>query len=101
MADKSRKPTKPHPSYPLTAHQNGQRCKKIRGKVPFFGVSAEPEAALERYLALATDLHAGRQPHLSTVLGRGASVKDVCNVFLSRQRHKREAAEIGPPWFED
>jgi hypothetical protein len=39
MADPPRKkPVKPRASFPLAAHPNGQWCKKIRGKVPFFGV---------------------------------------------------------------
>jgi hypothetical protein len=41
------KPTKPNPSFPLTPHNNGQWCKKIRGKIRFFGIWEEPEAALE------------------------------------------------------
>ena len=32
-----RKPRKPYSSFPLTAHNNGQWCKKIRGRVHFFG----------------------------------------------------------------
>ncbi|MFA5864727.1 MAG: hypothetical protein WC975_08565 [Phycisphaerae bacterium] len=43
------KPIKPYPTFPLTTHPNGQWCKKIRGKIHFFGVWADPEAA---------DLHA-------------------------------------------
>jgi hypothetical protein len=36
----------PRASFPLTAHPNGQWCKKIRGKVHFFGVWLDPDAAL-------------------------------------------------------
>jgi len=42
------KPAKPSPSFPLTPHNNGQWCKKIRGKLYFFGVWDDPDAALER-----------------------------------------------------
>jgi hypothetical protein len=76
------KPKKPHPSFPLTAHPNGQWCKKIRGRVHFFGVWADAEGALERYHAEAADLHAGRTPLASTLSHSGLTVKDVCNNFL-------------------
>ena len=58
MADPRRKkPAKPRASFPLTAHPNGQWCKKIRGKVHFFGVWSDPDAALAAYLRVAADLH--------------------------------------------
>ncbi len=56
----SKKPAKPYPGFPLTAHPNGQWCKKIRGRVHFFGVWADPMAALGHYNRQAADLHAGR-----------------------------------------
>ena len=58
----TKKPGKPYPSFPLTAHNNGQWCKKVRGRVHFFGVWADPQAALDNYLQVAADLHAGSQP---------------------------------------
>ena len=96
-----RKPRKPYPSFPLTAHNNGQWCKKIRGKVHFFGVWADPQAALNTYLRLAADLHAGRQPQQTTLAGEGLTVKDICNHYLTHQQHKVDAKEIGPRWLED
>jgi len=62
IPEKRQKPKKPHPSFPLTAHANGQWCKRIRGRVHFFGVWADPEAALKEYKCQAADLHAGRLP---------------------------------------
>jgi hypothetical protein len=47
------KPSKPCPSFPLTAHNDGQWCKKTRGKVHFFDVWADPQAALDKYLRVA------------------------------------------------
>ena len=35
---KRKKPGKAHPSFPLPPHNNGQWCKKIHGKVHFFGI---------------------------------------------------------------
>ena len=72
------KPSKPYTSFPLTPHNNGQWCKKIRGKIHFFGVWEDPETALRRYLEVAAELHAGRTPH-QTVSADGCTVKDACN----------------------
>jgi len=79
-----RKPTKPYASFPLTPRNNGQWCKKVRGKVHFFGVWEDPDAALQRYLQLAADLHAGREPHHS-VSADGPTGKEVCNRWVMRQ----------------
>ncbi len=96
-----RKPRKPSPTFPLTPHNNGQWCKKIRGKVHFFGVWENPQAALQQYLKVAADLHAGRQSRTSTLARGGVLVKDVCNHYLTAQFRKAEAGEITARWFED
>ena len=98
---KPRKPSKPHPSFPLTAHNNGQWCKKIRGKVHFFGVWSDPQGSLDNYLRIAADLHAGRQPQQATLSLDVMTVKDVCNHYLTHQKHKVDSGEIGPRWLED
>ncbi|MBP7937910.1 MAG: hypothetical protein KA354_25015 [Phycisphaerae bacterium] len=62
VTPRRKKPRKPCPTFPLTAHPNGQWCKKIRGTVHFFGVWAHPDAALDHYIRQASDLHEGREP---------------------------------------
>jgi len=79
LSSNRQKPPKPYKSFPLTAHNNGQWCKKIRGKVHFFGVWADPQAALGNYLRVTPDLHAGRQPSEVTVAGEDPTVKEVAN----------------------
>ena len=98
---KRTKPKKPYPSFPLTTHNNGQWCKKIRGKIHFFGVWDDPQAALEQYLRQADDLHTGRQPRASSISSDRLAVKDVGNHFLTYQLQKVEAGEITARWFED
>jgi len=117
------KPAKPSHSFPLTPHNNGQWCKKIRGKLYFFGVWDNPEAALQSYLRAAADLHAGRQPHpctlsaegptvkpaiyttrerlTCTLSAEGPAVKQLCNHFLTYQHRRSQTGEIGLRWFED
>jgi hypothetical protein len=95
------KPAQPHPSFPLTPHNNGQWCKKIRGKIHFCGIWEEPEAALENYLRVAADLHAGREPRSSTLSAEGLTVKQLCNHYLTYQHRRSQAGEIGARWFED
>ena len=46
--------------FPLTLHSTGQFCKKIRGKIYYFG--ADKKLALKRYLEQAALLHAGKKP---------------------------------------
>jgi len=96
-----KKPEKPYSSFPLTAHNNCQWCKKIRGKVHFFGIWANPQTALDNYLRVAADLHAGRQTTKNTLSQDQIIVKDLCNQFLTYQFRKAEVGEITTRWFED
>ena len=95
------KPKKPYPSFPLTVHNNGQWCKKIRGKIQFFGVWDNPEAALEKYLSQAANLHAGRQPAFHNLSSDDPTVKEVANHFLTYLFQRVETGEITARWFED
>lgn len=94
-----RKPNKPFPSFPLTAHPNGQWCKKILGKVHFFGVWVEPDAAHQNYLRLAEDLHAGREP--TPAAESEFTIKELGNQFLAYQMQRVGTGQIGGRWFED
>ena len=95
------KPKKPSASFPLTAHNNGQWCKKIRGKIHFFGTWEDPQAALDNYLRVAADLHAGRQPRMASLSGDAITVKCVCNNYLTYQQNRVTDREITPQWFDD
>jgi hypothetical protein len=43
--------------FPLTLHPTGQYCKKIKGKLHYFG--KDKKVALQRYLERAAYLHMG------------------------------------------
>ena len=45
-----KKPQKPRKDFPLGAANNGQWCKKVRGKIHYFGIWANPDAAEAEYL---------------------------------------------------
>ena len=62
----SNRPSKPYADYPLTSHPCGQWCKKIRGKLYYFGPWNDPDGALKNYRARKDDLHAGRTPRPDT-----------------------------------
>src|SRR6516165_11841724 len=97
------KPRKPYPDFPLTAHNSGRWCKKIRGRVIFFGRWAhlvhgtlEPvpgdgwQEALACYQEQRDDLHAGRTPRLAA---DGLSVAELANRFLTGKRHLLDSGE--------
>ena len=85
----------------MTPHNNGQWCKKIRGKIHFFGVWEDPQTALDNYLRVAADLHAGRSPSQVNLQTDGFTVKDACNLYLNHQFQKVQTGDIRPGTFED
>jgi integrase len=86
------KPSKPYPEFPLTAHPAGYWCKKIRGKIHYFGAWADPDVALARYLEQKDALHAGRTPRPEPA--GGLTVKDLCNAFLRAKQVLVDGGEL-------
>ncbi len=98
------KPSKPYAEFPLTAHQNGQWCKKIKGKVWFFGVWTEPDTALRKYLDEVDEIQAGRDPRKTVVVRLSSTeltVSDLCNMFLERQEARVTSGEMTSRHFGD
>jgi len=84
--------------FPLTLHPTGQWCKKIHGKLHYFGKNKRE--ALEEYLQQAADLHAGR-PLSNRVISGGLTVKELANHYLAYQAQRAENGEISLPHFQD
>ena len=59
---KPEKPSKPYPEFPLTAHPAGYWCKKIRGRIHYFGPWNDWQGALAKYQGHADALHSSMQP---------------------------------------
>ena len=91
------KPKKPYPDFPLTAHPRGQWCKKIRGKIFYFGAWDNPDAALAKYCEDRDDLQAGRTPQRHG----GLTLSDMVNLYLRAMDAKRELGELSALSFRD
>jgi len=77
--------------FPLTLHPTGQYCKKIRGKLYYFGT--DKKIAHTRYLEQAADLHAGKRPKPESI-NSNSSIKDLCNLYLDHQESRALIGEI-------
>ena len=89
---------KPHKDFPLTAHRNGQWCKKVRGQIHYFGPLSDPDAALRRWLDEKDDLLAGRKPRRGR---QGQEVADLVFRFLDSKKKLVESGELNPrTWGE-
>jgi integrase len=92
------KPAKPHPDFPLRAHTTGYWCKKVRGRVHYFGRWEDPDGALAKYLEQKDDLHAGRTPrpaHYALI------VWNAVNAFLNEKKARVEAGELGQRTWDE
>src|SRR5262249_32793312 len=95
---KPAKPNKPYPEFPLTAHPAGHWCKKIRGKLHYFGPWSDPDAALAKYLEQKDALHAGKTPRAEL---EALTIKELANHFLNAKMEAVEAGELSPRTFSD
>jgi site-specific recombinase XerD len=88
---------KPYKSFPLTPHKSGQFCKKIKGKIYYFGKIDDPEAALRRYHEHANGLHAGK---ISQIDRSGElTIAELANKFLAAKERKRASGDIEAATF--
>ena len=83
MPKAKQKPAKPRKDFPLGAANNGQWCRKVRGKIHYFGIWSNPDAAEAEYLRQREYLQAGRLPPNNR---SGILINDLCNRFLNSKR---------------
>lgn len=90
-SDSQSKPAKPYPDFPLTPHPTGRWCKKILGRLHYFGPLADPDGALAKYLEQKQRLHAG----LTTSDNHEVlTVYRLCAKFLATKKVMRDAGEL-------
>lgn len=77
--------------FPLTLHPTGQYCKKVRGRLYYFGKNKRD--ALERYLQQATLLHSGQIGRAGESYN-GLQIKTLCNMYLDHQNSRVKSGEI-------
>src|SRR3989339_1905142 len=85
-------------NFPLTLHPTGQYCKKIRGKLYYFGV--DKKLALQRYLEEAAELHTGRPP-TKQIAENGITVRSLSNLYLAEQNSNVATGQIGADHYKD
>jgi integrase len=93
---KATKPAKPRPDFPLTPHPTGRWCKKIKGRLHYFGPWNDPDGALNRYLDQKDALLAGRKPKQA-----GNTLADLLNAFLYSKSLRVESGELTQRSFND
>ena len=85
------KPTKPYKDFPLFPHASGQWAKKIRGRLVYFGVWAEPDLAVAKYLSERDYLQAGLAPPPEA---DGTTLAQLCNRFLAAKKERVHSGEL-------
>lgn len=94
----STKIKKPYKDFPLYPHASGQWCKKVRGKVYYFGTLNKPNDALQKWLNQKDYLLSGRTPPR---VNGSLSVADLCKRFLLYKKRMVESGEIKPRTYKD
>jgi integrase len=104
---KARKPAKvrkPHPDFPLTPHPTGRWCKKVRGRLVYFGKIADDpkgEAALTAWNAEKDHvLLTGRRPE-TTADNRVLTLAELINLFLNAKRQRVNEGGLAEATWRD
>ena len=76
--------------FPLTFHPTGQYCKKVKGKIYYFG--SDKKEALQKYLDQSTYLH-GHQDNLQQPkpTEEQMTLRQLCDMYLEYQYSKVQA----------
>jgi len=84
--------------FPLTLHPTGQYCKKIKGKLRYFGT--DKKRALESYLAQATFLH-GTQSLIQKASNDKMTLRQLVDLYLQYQHARVLANNLTPKHYNE
>jgi len=84
--------------FPLTRHATGQYCKKIKGKMYYFG--SDKQEALQRYIEQAAYLH-GSNHNSQRPVNDSMTLKQLSDMFLKYQFNKVKANVITAQHYND
>lgn len=95
------KPRKPYPDFPLGWHVAGYWCKRIRGRLHYFGQrNGTWEEALLHYQDVRDDLHAGREPRQKND-PNAVTIKYAFDHFLTEKERSVESGELTDRSFQE
>jgi integrase len=94
------RPSKPAKDYPMYAHPSGQWARKINGRMYYFGVWADPDAARARHDRELPYLKEGKTPP-PVETSEGLTLRALCNDFLRAKEDKLRSEELSPRTFRD
>ncbi|MEM8875648.1 MAG: tyrosine-type recombinase/integrase [Planctomycetota bacterium] len=78
----------------MSAHPCGQWCKKIRGRLRYFGPWADPDLALSRWHAEGDALLAGRDPTPSAVAVDSMTLGELANAYMGQKTEDAQAGRL-------
>ena len=84
--------------FPLTRHATGQYCKKIHGKMYYFG--SDKQEALQRYIDQAACLH-GSNHNSQKPSNDSMTLRHLCDMFSKYQLSKVQASAITARHYND
>jgi integrase len=98
------RPKKPYPSFPLFANQNGQWCKKVKGKPYYFGSwkdDLKGEQALQDWRSREESIRAGLDNLRTQSVEEGMTLMELSTQFLADRRTRLLAGDLAASTYGD
>lgn len=93
---------KPYPTYPLTPRGDGRFTKRIIGNLHTFGRSGDWRQALDEYLTVARQLHAGHKVSAPRAqLAHGVTLRQLIGRYLDARKADMNDGHLHPRTWAD